>query len=182
MASSDELQRFAIEVEAVASILDTLDYFQVLKIGPQADAAEVRAAFHRESRRFHPDRVYHLQDAALKANVHRIYKRVTEAYATLRDDERRRKYAADVSGPDRARKLRYTEESEAERKRAREEEIGTTPNGRRFYLAGVAALEAGAIADALRNLKAALVYEPQNPRYREKAAEAQALANRNPAG
>ena len=167
-----DLFTFAIEAEAVAGLLDGLDYFQVLKVDRGASLAELKAAFYRESRLYHPDRVFHVADDALKSNVHRIYKRVTEAWSVLRDDEKRRKYAADVSGPQRAQKLRWTEESETERRRAREEEIGTTPNGRKYYVAGVAALERQRFDEALRNFKAAQMYEPQNARYKEKADEA----------
>lgn len=170
-----DLTIFAVEAEAVAGILDSLDYFQVLKLPHGASAAEIKAAFHRESRVYHPDRYFQLDDEQLKATVHRVYKRVTEAYSVLRDDAKRAKYLADVSGPNRLRKLRWTEESEAERKKAREEEIGTTPNGRRFYGAGLVDLGAGRPDAALRNFKAALMYEPNNPRFKEKAEEAQRL-------
>jgi len=170
----DELFTFAIEAEAVANLLDSLDYFQVLKVDRNASPAELKAAFYRESRLYHPDRVFHVDDPALKANVHRVYKRVTEAWSVLRDEEKRRKYLADISGPQREQKLRWTEESEVERKRAREEEVGSTPNGRKFYAAGMAAVEAGRFDEALRNFKAALMYEPQNARYREMAEQAKA--------
>ena len=172
----DELFTFAIEAEAVTGLLDSLDYFQVLKVERTATTAELKAAFYRESRLYHPDRVFHVEDPALKANVHRVYKRVTEAWSVLRDEEKRRKYLADVSGPMREQKLRWTEESEVERKRAREEEVGATPNGRKFYAAGVAAVEAGRLEEALRNFKAALMYEPQNARYKEMAEQAKARA------
>lgn len=164
---------FAIEVQAVVGLLPGLDYFQVLKVERDASLAEIRAAFHRESRQYHPDRFFHLDDAELKANVHRIYKRVTEAWSILRDEEKRQKYLVDVTGPERERKLRWTEQSEAERKREQEEQVGSTPNGRRFFAAGRAALEAGRFEEAQRNLKAALMYEPANERYRAMAELAQ---------
>ncbi|WP_373049184.1 J domain-containing protein [Vulgatibacter sp.] len=173
---NEALITFAIEAEAVAGLLDGLDYFQVLKVEKTASVGELKAAFYRESRQYHPDRVFHVDDPALKANVHKVYKRITEAWSVLRDDEKRRKYLADVSGPQREQKLRWTEESEVERKKAREEEVGTTPNGRKFFAAGVVALDAGRLDEAVRSFKAALMYEPQNPRYKEKAEEAQRRA------
>ena len=167
---------FAFEAEATASILDQLDYFQVLKVNTDASIAELRAAFHRESRTWHPDRLFHVPDEQLKERVNRVYKRITEAWTILRDERMRAKYLEDISGPQRERKLRWTEESEQERKRAREEEVGTTPNGRRYYAAGTVDLQAGRAESALRNFKAALVYEPQNERYRAAIEEAQRLA------
>jgi curved DNA-binding protein CbpA len=47
---------FIMEVEQRAAALDALDYFEVLRIPPTAGAAEVKAAYHRESRAYHPDR------------------------------------------------------------------------------------------------------------------------------
>jgi curved DNA-binding protein CbpA len=94
---------------------------------------------------------------------------VNEAYTVLRDDARRRKYLADVTGPERDRKLRFTEEDEAvvkeERKRRLEEQMGQTPNGRRFFAGALADLQAGRWESAERNLKMALAYEPANPRF-----------------
>src|SRR5690606_10357158 len=46
---------FAIEVETVASILDQLDYFQILKVAPDASEREIKTAYYREARIFHPD-------------------------------------------------------------------------------------------------------------------------------
>src|SRR5262249_31131067 len=77
-----------------AERLDTLDYFELLGVATTATAAEVKRAFYSESRAYHPDRFFHLTDEAFKAQVHEVYKRVTEAYYVLRDDVRRRKYLA----------------------------------------------------------------------------------------
>lgn len=141
--------------------------------------SEIKKAFYRESRLYHPDRFFHLSDPALKARVHDLYKRITEAYFVLRDDAKRRKYVADINGPERAKKLRFSELSEVETKAAtrkeQEEQIGTTPKGRQFYQAGLADLEAGRAAAAERNLKMAVTYEPGNARYKEKLTEAQQL-------
>lgn len=165
----------AVETEAIATILDELDYFQVLKLPYDATAAEIRAAFHKESRLYHPDRYFHLTDETLKSRIHRIYKRITEAYAVLREEGTRARYLGGVTGPERASRLRYTEESEWERKKAREEEMGSTPQGRKFHGAGLVDLAAGRFDAALRNFRAALMYEPGNALYKEKADEAQRL-------
>lgn len=167
-----DLTTFTIEAEALSQVLDGLDYFQVLKVPQTAGHAEIKSAYYRESRAYHPDRVFHLEDVALKENVNRIYKRVTEAYFVLRDDQKRRKYLADVTGPERAKKLRFDEASEQEQKKAKEEEIGATPNGRKFFGAGMVDLNAGRFDAAERNFKMALMYEPANPRFKEKLEEA----------
>lgn len=154
-----------------AGALSTLDYFQVLRISQEATPGEIKQAFYRESRTFHPDRFFQVENPTLKRHVHELYKRLAEAYAVLRDDRRRRKYLEDIRGPDRGNKLRFTEASEAETKaaakRQSEEEIGTTPRGRQFFTTAQQDLQAGRLANAERNLKMALTFEPQNARYRE---------------
>jgi len=160
---------FQIEVEALAGSLDQIDYFGILKLASTASPQEIKEAYHRESRVYHPDRFAAVPDARFREMVGRIYRRVNEAYTVLRDDARRRKYLADVSGPDRERKLRFTEEDEAEvkeeRKRRVEEQMGQTPNGRKFFASALADLQAGRREAAERNLRMALAYEPTNPRF-----------------
>jgi DnaJ-class molecular chaperone len=167
-----------VELERIASVMEGSDYFQLFGLTPAASPAEIKKAFYRESRRFHPDRFFHLSERMLKDHIHEVYKRITEAYAVLRDDIKRQKYVTDITGPERAQKLRFTEASEVEAKqqarKAQEEQIGVTPKGRQFYAAGSADFDGGRWAAAERNLKMALTFEPQNARYKEKLAEAQA--------
>lgn len=162
---------FDIETQALAQTLDALDYFQLLGVAPGATPAEVKAAFHLCSRSFHPDRVFHEDDADLKARVHRIYKRITEAYTVLRDPDKRAKYAADVAGPEREKRLRYDELAEQEIKKAKDELSGATPMGKKTFAAALSDLAAGRLDAAERNLRLAVAYEPQNPRFQEKLAE-----------
>lgn len=166
--------QFAIEVEALAGALDQLDYFGVLKLPQTATPPEIKAAYYRESRAYHPDRFAAYPDPAFRELVGKIYRRVNEAYTVLRDDRRRLKYVADLNGPDRARKLRFTEADEAqvkeEQKRKLEEQLGQTPNGRKFYAAALVELQAGRLEPALRALRSALMYEPGNARFKEQVA------------
>lgn len=161
----------------LSSTLDELDYFQILKLPKEAPPSEIKRAFYRESRTYHPDRFYHLRDEATKEKVHEIYKRITEAYSVLRDDLKRRKYVEDISGPDRKNRLRFTELSEAEAKqllkKEQEEQIGTHPKGRQFYQTAMNDIAAENWNAAERNLKMALTFEPSNARYKEKLTEVQ---------
>ena len=163
------------------ALLDELDYFQVMGLELTASPAEIKLAFHHESRTYHPDRYFQSPDAELRDKVQAVYKRVTEAYFVLRDDARRKRYLADITGPDRLKKLRFDELAEAEAKAAVKkevaEQIGTHPKGRQFFQSAVADLEAGRFSAAERNIKLALTYEPANPLYKQKLEEAQAKLN-----
>jgi DnaJ domain len=166
------------ELERRFAVLDQLDYFEVMGLDPTASPSDIKRAFHHQSRTYHPDRYFQSTDMELRGRVHAVYKRVTEAYSVLRDDLRRRKYQADITGPDRQQKLRFDENAEAEAKAAVKkevaEQIGTHPKGRQFFQQGVQDLEAGRLAAAERNIKLALTYEPTNPLYLQKLEEARA--------
>ena len=169
---------FLIEVETLATVLDQLDYFGVLKVPQTATPGEIKAAYYRESRAYHPDRYAALASPQLKEMIGRIYRRVNEAYTVLRDDRKRAKYLADVTGPEREQKLRFTEQDEAQVKEAQkkkiEEQFGQTPNGRKFYAAALKEIEAGRWDAAERALKSALMYEAGNQKFKEQLAFVQA--------
>jgi DnaJ-class molecular chaperone len=162
---------FILEVERRAENLDAMDYFQVLGVSRQASTLEIKAAYHQASRAYHPDRFAALPSPVLRDLLGRVYRRVNEAYTVLRDDAKRGRYLADVSGPDRARKLRFTDEDEAlvkeQLKRKLEEQFGQTPNGRKLYAQALKDVEAQRWEAAERALKTALVYEPDNARFGE---------------
>ncbi len=166
--------QFIIEVEALAQALDQIDYFGVLKISQSATAADIKNAYYRESRAYHPDRFAALTSVPVKDLVGRIYRRINEAYTVLRDDAKRRRYMADINGPDRLKKLRFTEAEEVqvkeEQKKKIEEQFGQTPNGRKFYTAALRDIEGQRWEAALRALKSALMYEPTNPKFKEQLA------------
>jgi len=166
--------QFLIEVETLAAVLDQLDYYGVLKLDQGAGVADVKAAYYRESRAYHPDRFAAVENAQVRELIGRIYRRINEAYTVLRDDAKRKKYVADLAGPDREKKLRFTEADEAQvkegQKKKIEEQFGQTPNGRKFYAAALVDIEAQRWDGAERNLKMALMYEPQNAKFKEQLA------------
>src|SRR5213078_4560272 len=164
---------FEIEAQALAQVLEELDYFQILKIGQNASPTDIKVAYYRESRSYHPDRFSTLPAGEMKDTIGRIYKRINEAYVCLREDTKRAKYLADVLGPERQKKLRFVEASEQELKK--EKEVGATPQGRKFFMAGLADMAAQRFASAERNFKMALTYEPNNPNFKAKRDEAAKL-------
>ena len=161
----------------MATQLDTLDYFQTLGLAQNAGSGEIKKAFYRESRTYHPDRFFHMPESQVKEDIGTIYKRITEAYYFLRDDQKRRKYLTDITGAERASKLRFTEASESEQKaearKVVEEEFGSNPKARPFFKSAVADIEKQNWASAERNLKMGLTWEPGNTSFKEMLVEVQ---------
>jgi DnaJ-class molecular chaperone len=157
------------EIKALSGILDELDYYELLHLPRSASTSAVRRAFHEASRRFHPDS-HRQQDAETRGSLERIAKRVTEAYTVLRDAKRRGAYDARRGRTGGGTRMQLAEAVEADKK-AVQERLGTTPNGRRFFALAHGDIDRGDLASASRNLQMALTFEPANPFFREKLDE-----------
>lgn len=167
----------AAQLAQLAEGLAAQDYFQVLQVPQNANAGDIKRGFYRESRVYHPDRFFHLADAQSKENIGAIYRRITESYYVLRDDQKRNKYLAGITGPDRAAKLRYSEASEveqkAEAKKAVEDELSSNPKARQFFKTALGDFASQNWSSAERNLKMGLTYDSANTKFKEKLAEVQ---------
>ncbi len=169
---------WATETKLIAESLDQLDYFQVLGSATDAPLEELKQRYHQLQRNYHPDAFFTSPDAELKVAVHRIAKRLAEAYTILRDAEKRAKYTRDISGPERTKKLRYTEESQWEQKQEKEQEQGKTQQGRQLWKKAEEAVRRNDLASAMRDLKTALLFERDNERFKARLAELEAQQKR----
>jgi len=151
---------WAAQTKAIAKHLDQLDYFQVLGATHEAPITELKAKYHQLQRNYHPDAFFNSPDEELREAVLKIAKRVAEAYTIVRDPAKRARYTADVTGPERATKLRYSDESEQQLRQERLEEHGKTPQGRQLYRKARDAMRSGDLASAERDLRTALIFEP----------------------
>src|SRR5690242_2624613 len=61
------------------------DYYQILGVEPDAGEAEIKTAYRRLARKFHPD-------VSKEAGAEEKFKAVNEAYEALRDPQKRAAY------------------------------------------------------------------------------------------
>ena len=122
----------------------------------------IRAGYHQQSRKFHPDRYHHMGNDELLEDLTAISKRITEAYVTLRDDSKRAHYLENIQGPNRESSLRFEETHAADQREQESSREGTTAQGRQLFAEAMAAWERGDNDEALKALKLAVVYEPDN--------------------
>jgi curved DNA-binding protein len=64
------------------------DYYEVLGVGRNASEEEIKKAFRRLARKYHPD----LHTSADKKEAEEKFKELNEAYEVLRDPEKRKRY------------------------------------------------------------------------------------------
>jgi tetratricopeptide (TPR) repeat protein len=88
------------EITARAATIDRADYFMMLDIARDATKDDVESAFFALAKRWHPDRLP-AELAPVREACSRVFSRMSEARATLADDEQRARYMgllADGSG------------------------------------------------------------------------------------
>ncbi len=73
------------------------DYYATLGVSADASLPEIKQAYHREAKRWHPDR-YVSAEPALYARAGRRMRQLTEAYHTLSDPVARAAYDASLRG------------------------------------------------------------------------------------
>jgi len=156
------------ELRALASIVEDLDYYQLLEVEPRATAVDVRNAYHAVARRFHPDRLRH-EGSDVVATAERVAKRVSEAYAVLRDPRRRKVYDQQRASGD--RRLQLVEGGAQANRQVSDERRGRTPNGRRYITLANQDLTRDDLKNARQNLQMALTFEPDNAWVKETLAE-----------
>lgn len=72
--------------------LALLDHFQVLGVTPAASRREILNAYLDAVRRFHPDALTMLGDTRLAQTARAVHRRITDAWQTLGNEERRVRY------------------------------------------------------------------------------------------
>ena len=61
------------------------DYYDILGVPRSADSGDIKSAFRRLARQYHPD-------VSSEANAEDKFKEINEAYEVLSDDEKRARY------------------------------------------------------------------------------------------
>jgi curved DNA-binding protein CbpA len=86
------------------------DYFEILGVSRNATAEEVRNAYYKLAKKYHPD---HLDHYEIKLYLPRFLK-ITKAYLTLKDEKKRKEYLQALALGE------FMEDQEKERKESRE--------------------------------------------------------------
>jgi hypothetical protein len=89
--------KFVAKVEDIFRRLASTDYYSMLGIDHKASPDEVKKAFYRCARAFHPDRHFGVNSEALKAKLNAIFVFVNDAYRVLSHPAERAQYDRNLS-------------------------------------------------------------------------------------
>lgn len=162
--------KLKVEIQALFDLLDTLDYYKLLKVSSTAKPHEIKKAFLNESKRFHPDRYFSIEDDVAKRQVTSIYKRIAEAYTVLRRDVKRSAYDQQLADPS-VDALRF-QQTDLNIPSGAAEVVTKHPNAKKFFLLAAICIENKDYSGAEMNFQFALRYEPDNQALKDKLEEA----------
>ncbi len=88
---------FVKKVEDTFDRLAMIDFYGILDVEKKATHNEIKQAYYRVAKVFHPDRHFSLPSEALKNKLHAIFSQITEAYRILSDTTMRSQYDQSLS-------------------------------------------------------------------------------------
>jgi curved DNA-binding protein CbpA len=166
---------FTRKVITLAKTIDDLDYYELLEVKPKAFTDEIKVAYFKQSRLFHPDKYYN-EDPRLVEVITKIFKRITEAYKVLSDKDKRVAYTKAIAGPDRQKMLRYNPKLIEDTAKGPEDE-GQTAMGKKYYQLAKSSIQNKDYKSAKINLQLAAKMEPNNQTFKDRIAEVEEMLN-----
>ncbi len=156
------------------SALDKLDYYTLLQVADDATVPEIKRAFRKFAKRYHPDRFAGKPPEKVEQAAE-IYRRGSEAFQVLSMEETRKEYDLGL----RTGRIRLSAEEQA---RALAPEVDVpkkkehpikSPQALVYFRQGVKAANEGDLRACWRLLKQALAEEPGNPFIRARLKKVQ---------
>jgi curved DNA-binding protein CbpA len=90
LTSTDKAPREILE--AIAARMDQFTYYDLLQVQRDAQPKDIQKAYRDCTRNYHPDRFFQSGDPSLPEIAKKVYKRMVEAYMTLKNHSKRKEY------------------------------------------------------------------------------------------
>jgi curved DNA-binding protein CbpA len=159
-SESNELQTFLERIDAAG------DYYEIIDVSRDAAVDEIKDAYYKLARRYHPDRFHLKSGTSLHARLSSTFAQVTHAYETLTDERARATYDAGLQ-----RSKQFAEAAKASDAAFDDDldmDAGASGLGAAEYnfREGHGALMQGRIQAAVTQLAAAARMNPNSAKYR----------------
>lgn len=171
--------------------LDEWHHFELLGLGRGATDVDVRKAYFKASKEFHPDAYFRRNLGSYAARIDRIFKRMKMAYDVLANPKTRQEYEENIVWPltpeEEAELMEMAHRKEREVKRKelvksrrlkRNPMLQRIKRAKELYALGIEAIQADRWIDAANNLRMAVSFDASRPEYQHAYAEAADKANR----
>jgi tetratricopeptide (TPR) repeat protein len=97
-ALDPETAALRTDIETLAAKLGKLDHYAVLGLDASANTAAIKKAYFKAAKRYHPDSLARKGLAGLEEKAARVFGRVSEAFETLTDPDKKAAYDRGDSG------------------------------------------------------------------------------------
>src|SRR5262249_25039449 len=88
----DPADKVAEDISRMIHFFANADYYEVLGVTLRSSSADIKSAYYKLAKNYHPDRFRQPEQAEMKAKVEALFAKVTEAYETLNDTAKRALY------------------------------------------------------------------------------------------
>jgi curved DNA-binding protein CbpA len=157
---------------AWAESLSGMNYYEILRIAPDASSDDIQQAFHSLSLRCHPDRFVEEGPETARAAA-TVFKRAAEAYNVLKKPALRQRYDEELAKGKAKGKTQVAFDEHAAPKKATHEQrtlfmIARTPKSKKFAAKADEYLSQGKLEEARIQLISATHDDPSNEELKER--------------
>ena len=157
----------------LARIKNARTHYEVMDVGRETSAAELKTVYYQLARRYHPDR-FRKSNAGLVPSIESAFARITQAYDTLRDDKLRASYDAKIEARKKVERIidaapkasAPAPEPQPVAEGVAEPVVSAAERAATQFKEGLVALEQGQKKVALGLFASAARAVPNEPRYR----------------
>jgi uncharacterized protein (TIGR02266 family) len=171
--ASTEVARVAADARTFLASVESKDFYQILGVERDASSGEIRRAFLKLTRRFHPDNFFRRVPPEVTRDLEDVYDYATRAYETLMNRDHRVAYDISIGYLGGNREGMTAEEMNrlAADQRRRQTAPGQVKRAEQLYHQALTQVAAGQTAKAIANLKLALAFDPENAQIQAKLSE-----------
>src|SRR5262249_20234557 len=88
----DPADKIVEDISRMIHFFSSADYYEVLGVTLRSSSSDIKSAYYKLAKKYHPDRFRQPEQADMKSKVEALFAKVTEAYETLSDAAKRALY------------------------------------------------------------------------------------------